>query len=317
MKKTPLVSIIIPVYNIEKYIEECLESVRRQSYTHFECLVIDDCGNDQSIPRVVKFIQRFEDDRFKILHRFTNGGLSAARNTGIDNACGDYLYFVDGDDKIFPDALKNLVSVVDKYPDVEIVQGNVMYQEGEAVWHFSEGTFPEYSENREWIRTQMLRMNIAVSAWNKLYRLDYIRKNKLQFLEGIINEDVKWCWDNQKLLSSIAFCSDICYWYRTDNQASIMHETDKTRSSISFLIICNQIKNEINDDLEIKFIKDCLLHIRVTLNRWAYSKNRKLIRSYLKDMLRDITSSSMRSRCLSLYILSYIFPFNLYIRIWR
>lgn len=309
----PLISIVIPVYKIEKYVCDCLESVKAQSYTNFECLIIDDCGNDKSIPLVRELIKSWEHDkRFKIIHRAKNGGLSAARNTGIDHSSGDFIYFLDGDDKIMPQALDAIVSIVRKYPEVQMVQGNVVYENRKEVWQFKQSDFPEYSNDREWIRTQMLEWRIAISSWNKLYRSDYIKSNKLKFCEGIIHEDVKWCWDNQKHLSTIAFCDYQSYWYRTGNQASIMHDTDKTKSAISFLSIYQSIKNDIVDKKELEFVKEYILPYKVSLHRWAHSKNRSGIRKKLWEILRDGDVSCTGYRCLILLVLMCFFPFNIY-----
>lgn len=310
---SPLISIIIPVFNIEKYICDCLKSVKEQSYTNFECLIVDDCGNDDSIQLARNLIKDWmHDNRFKIIKREANGGLSAVRNTGIDYSSGDYIYFLDGDDRIMPDALGALVSIVRKYPEVQMVQGNVIYENGKEVWKFRQADFPEYCENREWIRAQMLQWKIAISSWNKLYRRDYLHANCLRFYEGIIHEDVKWCWDNQKHLTSIAFCDYQCYWYRTANQTSIMHDMDKTKSSISFLTIYQAIKNDISDKNEIKFVKDYILPYKVSIDRWAFSKKRNFIKRKLLEILRDKTSFYQMPRCLILLVLLYFFPFNFY-----
>ena len=92
-----LVSVIVPVYNVEKYISKCLELVKEQTLTDFECLIIDDGTKDNSIEKAIKVIG--DDERFKIYHK-VNGGLSDARNYGIDKATGEYLFFLDSDDYI-------------------------------------------------------------------------------------------------------------------------------------------------------------------------------------------------------------------------
>lgn len=312
-QENSLISIIVPVYNIEEYICDCLESVKAQSYSNFECLIIDDCGHDNSIQLARELLKSWEhDNRFKIIQREENGGLSAARNTGIDYSSGDYIYFLDGDDKIMPQALEALLSMAYKHPGVQMVQGNVVYENKKEVWQFKQSDFPEYSNNREWIRTQMLEWKIAISSWNKLYRSDYLKTNNLRFCEGIIHEDVKWCWDNQKHLTTIAFCDYQSYWYRTGNQTSIMHDTDKTKSAISFLSIYHLIKNDITDKKELKFIREYILPYKVSLHRWAYSKNRKCIKKKLQGIIKHSCANCTTSRCLMLLLLLYFFPFNIY-----
>lgn len=124
-----LVSIIIPVYNVAPYVEDCLRSVMRQSYTGpIECLIVDDCGTDESLPIAERMIVEYDGPiRFEILHHEHNRGLSAARNTGMEKVMGDYVVFLDSDDEISNDCLEKMMSVVQENPEVELVQGRYMY----------------------------------------------------------------------------------------------------------------------------------------------------------------------------------------------
>ena len=103
--EAPLISVVIPVYNVEQYIEKCLDSITGQTYRNLEIIMVDDGSTDQSgaaCDRIAK-----TDDRIRVIHQ-VNGGPSKARNTGIDHAKGQYLFFVDGDDYIAPDMIKEL-----------------------------------------------------------------------------------------------------------------------------------------------------------------------------------------------------------------
>ncbi|MBO6252520.1 MAG: glycosyltransferase family 2 protein, partial [Bacteroidaceae bacterium] len=122
----PSVSIIVPVYNVQPYVEDCIRSVMRQTYDgRMECIVVDDCGTDDSIAIVEKVVADYDGPiTFKILHHTHNRGLSAARNTGIDASTGDYLFFLDSDDEITNDCIKKLSAVLEKDGEIEIVQGN-------------------------------------------------------------------------------------------------------------------------------------------------------------------------------------------------
>ena len=122
------VSIIIPVYNVAPYIEACLKSVMRQTYSgSMECLVVDDCGTDESIAIAERMIAEYDGSiLFQILHHEHNRGLSAARNTGTLQATGDYLYYLDSDDEITDECIELLMQKMLKNPDLEMVQGNVL-----------------------------------------------------------------------------------------------------------------------------------------------------------------------------------------------
>ena len=114
----PKVSIIIPVYNTEEYLAACIESVRSQSFKDFEVLLVDDGSTDGSGQICDEFVQK--DNRFIVFHK-ENGGVSTARNLGLDNARGEWVYFVDSDDEILPGGLQTLVDCVSD--DVDIVLG--------------------------------------------------------------------------------------------------------------------------------------------------------------------------------------------------
>ena len=113
------VSIIIPVYNVASYIEECIQSVLDQTYPDLEVVLVDDCGTDHSMELAENLIRKSNRSSiFRIEKHDRNRGLSAARNTGIKTATGEYLYFVDSDDKISQDCIEKLVQFVRSYPQV-------------------------------------------------------------------------------------------------------------------------------------------------------------------------------------------------------
>lgn len=97
-----MISVIVPIYNVQNYIAECLESIISQTYRDLEIICVDDCGLDNSISIVKKYMKK--DDRIKLVHHEENQGLGGARNTGISVANGEYIYFMDSDDKIERDA---------------------------------------------------------------------------------------------------------------------------------------------------------------------------------------------------------------------
>lgn len=118
----PIVSIIIPVYNVEAYIEECLHSVSNQTIPEqLECLVVDDCGCDNSATIAKRYIESYTGKvKFQFVKREKNGGLSAARNSGLRMATGKYVYFLDSDDYIKPGAMETLLRLVNIYGDVDL-----------------------------------------------------------------------------------------------------------------------------------------------------------------------------------------------------
>lgn len=237
------ISIIVPVYNVEHYIKECFYSIAAQTYKgELECIFVDDCGQDDSVAVLVKLIAEYNGSiQFSIVHHEHNKGLSGARNTGIRQAKGDYLYFLDSDDTITPDCIEKLVMLVEKYPGVEMVQGST---KSKQEWlQLANKHFSEYSDNFEWIRKTMLhRFSIPMTAWNKLVRKDLIIKNGLYFEEGLIHEDEIWNFMLAKHVHSIAFCCDITYMYR-ENPNGIMGQTKEYNYDPVLNIMVDRVSN--------------------------------------------------------------------------
>lgn len=137
----PSISIVIPVYNVESYVEACIKSVMSQTYDgEMECIMVDDCGTDDSMVKVESVISDYLGPiTFRIFHHTHNRGLSAARNTGMDAATGDYLFFIDSDDEITSDCIETLVTPVFDDNSIEMVQGNTI--------EICEGTEKRYKIN--------------------------------------------------------------------------------------------------------------------------------------------------------------------------
>lgn len=108
------VSVIMPIYNVEKFVAEAIHSVLAQTYPHFELIIVNDCSPDKS----VEICQGFIDERIRIVHHHENRGLAGARNTGVRHACGEYVAFLDSDDTWHPDKLKEHVKHLDQHADV-------------------------------------------------------------------------------------------------------------------------------------------------------------------------------------------------------
>lgn len=108
-KDSPLISVIVPIYNVEEYLPRCLESISNQSYKHIEIILVDDGATDSSTKIIQKYVQK--DERMRAIHK-TNGGLSSARNRGIQEAKGEYLTFIDADDYVANDYVEYLFNLL-------------------------------------------------------------------------------------------------------------------------------------------------------------------------------------------------------------
>lgn len=188
MKENIKVSIIIPIYNVEKYISECLDSVCNQTLKEIEILCIDDCGKDNSINIVKEYLKK--DNRIKIIRHDKNKGLSGARNTGIRNAIGEYIGFVDSDDYISLNFYENLYNLAKK-ENADIVQSFL------KLYYDDTKLCEDYCLNKEIEKFDSRIQNIekldiyfnAAMVWNKIFKTDLILQNNIFFPEGLYWED--------------------------------------------------------------------------------------------------------------------------------
>lgn len=250
------ISIIIPVWNVEQYVEECLSSVAKQQLWEgatVECIIVDDCGTDSSIKIAEDFIDSHDGNiEFKIEYSEKNGGLSAARNRGIRKANGKYLYFLDSDDKITDNCIKLLYETTLRYPNAQIINGDYemfpenlrLNQPGLRDFH----ELPEYLGTHKDVAPFWFNI-IPVAAWNKLIRKDFILKHQLFFREKIIFEDNHWKIQMFPHIESIAFVNQITYLYRM-RPDSIMHDAqysikrDKNLGDIYYEFFSQDIPQE-------------------------------------------------------------------------
>jgi glycosyltransferase involved in cell wall biosynthesis len=184
------VSVVIPIYNVAPYIENCLHSVMTQTYQGIiECLLVDDCGTDDSMTIVEDIIDNYAGPiQFKILRHEHNMGISAARNTGINAATGDYLYFLDSDDEMTPDCLTLLVEPLKK-KSYDFVMGDA---KPIGFGYHSKLTMKEETLGVKNIARSFSSNNWHCVAWNKLYNKKYIQEHGIYFKEGILHEDELW-----------------------------------------------------------------------------------------------------------------------------
>lgn len=211
------ISIIIPVYNVSEYVENCLKSVMDQTYTDLECIIIDDASPDDSIPKCKRLIAEYQGlIRFSIIHHEKTGGLSAARNTGIKAAKGDYLFFLDSDDLLTPDCIEKLVMPVQKDPSIEMVQGkHISYRDGMRV-KFGNRIVPiaHACTNEDVRRCFYHYQQFIVTAWNKLLKRSFVLKSNLFFWEGILFEDTPWTFNLLKHVTNAYFITDVIYHHK-------------------------------------------------------------------------------------------------------
>lgn len=255
-------SIIVPVYNVEKEIRKCLDSIKNQTYGDFEVLCVDDCGKDSSMDIVREYAQK--DNRFKILTHEHNRGVSAARNTGLDNASGEYTMFVDSDDWLETNALEIIKDNFDKSKS-EVIVFNIYncYPDGKK----------EINDTTNFKKTQALltenNLNTFIGVvWNRAYKTSLINDNHIRFPEGMIIEDSDFTFKISMHLKSVFIIEDVLYNYLRNREGSYTTE--------------DAVNNRIKD--EITVISNC----------WKYAKSLGRERYYRKYFLKLIGTTTKK-----------------------
>lgn len=245
-----IVSLILPVYNVAPYISRCLKSVMDQTYTGpMECILVDDCGEDDSMEIARQLIAQYQGQIiFRILSHDHNRGLSAARNTGIRAAQGDYLYFLDSDDWIDPQCIASLVALAERYSGVEMVQAGAHTCGADPMpWlDLSKSPLPEYVQGLSEVKPIMLnRKRIPVTAWNRLVRRDFLLHNNLLFQDGLLHEDELWTFMLAKHLNSLAVMKQNVYHY--EQRPSGLMSVQDVQKGQSLISIAQQMTEAIDE----------------------------------------------------------------------
>lgn len=275
------ISIIIPIYNVAPYIKRCLDSVAAQTFTgDIECILVDDCGKDDSMTIARQWIKNYSGRiSFVILCHTHNQGLSAARNTGIEVASGDYIYFLDSDDAITPDCIEILADLAVKYPDADLITGNTVTNAEGIMHHHFRTLAPDCVTNQEQIDYALLSATID-TAWNRLVKRHFLIQHALTFPIGIVHEDVCWLYFLAKHTQKVAFTNKGTYYYY-HNEQSIMNSKAVLKKRISsYGVIAEKIfedlkQNGATSKYQLHYFADLIVnHIQLlctchSLREWS------------------------------------------------
>lgn len=241
-------SIIIPIYNVEKYLNECIFSVLIQDFTNYEIILVNDGSSDNCGKICDEYANKYP--QVKVIHK-ENGGLSDARNFGIKEAKGDYLIFLDSDDYWKgSNILSDLALIINnENPDL-IIHGKTFV--------FNDGTCREYLMNSSLQSNDFIndyeklvkKGTYNPTAWNKVIRRSIIIENNIQFPKGLLHEDISWSFDIAQHIKIYAIYQNPFYQYRYEREESITNII-KAKNTIAYLDICSDktkylLKNQKN-----------------------------------------------------------------------
>ena len=214
-----VVSIIVPVYNVEAYLAECIDSLLGQTYPHLEVLLIDDGSTDGSGKICDDYAQR--DSRVRVVHK-ANGGLSSARNAALPLVSGENLMYVDSDDWIALDTLEKCMAILKRQPEVEILEfGAIDYIDGQLAEYksYSGGKEDVQMSGPEALRSYSLGNLPSPLACAKLYVRDRI--SELRFLDGRLHEDNTYIFESLTKIKHYYYLNEPLYFYRRNREGAI------------------------------------------------------------------------------------------------
>ena len=236
--KSPAISVIIPMYNTEKYITQCLESVAGQTFKDYEVIVIDDCSTDNSVAIVEGLASSFEGRLQLIKLKKNNGSPGIPRNKGLKQSKGKYIIFLDSDDMFIDTALEELFNIAEE-TQADVLHANQFITAKDKAEEFTVNTPIELDS---WEDSPPVKKIVAISdnlaerlktfadkgiiwsCWNKFFRRDFLVNNKIEFATITYSEDMPFCFKALCLAKKYVRIPNIFYMYRY-RQGSIQHRS--------------------------------------------------------------------------------------------
>ncbi len=300
-------SIIVPIYNVENYLINCLDSILNQTYDNFEAILVCDKSTDKSNKIADKYISK--DKRFVKVYD-ENTGLAKAKNIGVSKSTGDYLIFLDGDDYLDVNLLQTLVNEnVEKY-DILRYQAREVLDDGKLV-NYNETPFNDLNGVDSF--NKILKYHFIENSWLYAYNSKFYKENNFRFVEGCIAEDyglTPLIIASAKKVKSISF---IGYNY-VQRQNSLMNNNDyqkKIKKMDDMLKQATYLKLELNNIKDssnvIDFLDNSLVYYSTTLKYKDYKKYNKILKK--RGCFKHYKGTTLRSkvRCFLIKFNSYFF----------
>lgn len=281
----PTLSIIIPVYNTEKYLVKCLDSVINQTFKDIEIICINDGSTDNSFDILKKY--QVIDSRVKILDK-KNGGLSSARNVGIKHAKGKYITFVDSDDFIELNTYESLLSLFNN-PKVDLVYFSTQLVIEDSRCRTQDERYFEHKYTGFVELSNEIIKKMDVCAWNKIYKLSIIKKYEIRFPNGLWYEDNPFFW-SYALVCDCAFFVDDKFYNYLIRTGSIMNQHNQR----------DKVYQKISHELDSLLCFEYLLH---SLFRWSLFEKFKpvLTNLFLEKIYESLHRLPKKARILALH----------------
>lgn len=282
-------SIVVPIYNVEQYLEQCLESLQAQDYKDYEVICVNDGSTDRSREILTAWESRMP--QMRVIDR-ENGGLSAARNTGLEAATGEYVVFVDSDDWVEPTMLSTLDATLD---NEDMVCFACRKNDSEK-----NDTLPtEQSDGWSYYNRHALEARVVpfVCVWQRCYRRELLVENNLFFREGILHEDNEFTPRVCLKAKKVTVTPDVLYNYRV-RPGSIM-TTRGMKSKESLILVGNELSNLFSRENSID--KTIIYRALTQCYQMAFLENTRDEKRHLQNLVdwkcyRRVSRTKLRHR---------------------
>lgn len=310
-----LFSVIVPVYNVEKYLNECVDSILSQTFTDFELILVNDGSKDNSGAICDAYAQK--DTRVKVIHK-ENGGLSDARNKGTEIALGEYIIYIDSDDYLSKATfLADLCKKAETGADIICYKFKKYYEDTQSVTKCAFG-FPKlekYNTFPERIEYLVASDSFYCSAWTKAIKRSLLQENKIEFEKGLLGEDQEWYYHVLLKAQSIEGIDDDYIVYR--QRANSITSSWKMKNLTDCIYVIGKWKKgilEANADQELKtalYHSLAKLYCNLLIGYTNFKcKEKKAEYKHLKDM-KELLHYNKNPRVAKMYKLYKIFGFGI------
>lgn len=270
----PKVSVIVPIYKVEAYLRECVDSVLAQTYQDYELILVDDGSPDNSGRICDEYAEK--DSRIRVIHK-KNGGLSDARNAGLDAAAGKYVYFLDGDDAVASNLLETIVPLMDQGCELVSFQLHAFYDDGTvfAPWHRKYGDFVLDSDEKRkaFFHKTLIQAQIGWEAWSRIFVREIIERYGIRFADNrkIFAEDV--CF-------SLCYCAhikkirsiDACLYHYRQRPESILHQETGRCNIDRIHLLTGEVRNHYSqwEDCESLLLDFDYLYFQIMMSQFIF-----------------------------------------------
>jgi len=306
----PKISIIVPVYNVEKYLDKCVQSLINQTYGNIEIILVDD-GSPDDCPEMCDNYAK-QDFRIRVIHK-SNGGLSDARNAGMREALGDYILYVDSDDYIDSDTCERFIRTLGNYlPDIVVGNARRVEVEEVSVMQHRLNTVGQVVTGEQYLKTELKTGTMHMAAWLNLYNRNFLLNNGLEFKVGLLHEDEQFT-PRVFLKAAKVVGTNIIFYNYLIRDGSITRNRDRTKNGIHIVQTCYELA-EIYESLKDQELKRLLYDSLVTKYLYGFQIGRLYRKEYNELIYKGFLlrrASLPKTRCKAM-----LFSINKYMYFW-